>query len=178
MSSSGDLSVAHTPSISHQDLQSALAAMHALRSLTGDNGHARVILLTYVLLLEILVTTGTWDQVADALAEAETALGLSYVPVVNSRAKSQTPGQPSTNPSLPSPAQPTTFITFTDPLESCLAIHTLVLGILWFTHVGQAGEAAPRLSHLRVLLNESAACAVKLGIVEVRPALCVDCLGS
>jgi hypothetical protein len=116
-----------------------------------------------------LTSTGTLDQVADALAEAETALGLSYMPVVNSRAKSQTPGQSSIHlrPHLRSPRR-----SPSSPIR--LAIHTLVLGVLWFTHVGQAGEAALRLSHLRAKVPRAPSSWVSSRFVPS----CVDCLGS
>ena len=148
-----------------QDLQSALAAIGELQHLAIKNAHPQVILLTHVIRLRTLISTESWDQVSQTLANAEQALGLSYLSIAKLTTK-PSPEKSTPVPSTP-PTRPKTFITFTDPFEFSMAIHTLLLGILWFTHAGLAVEAGPRLSHLHALLDEGAANANNDGTVEV-----------
>jgi hypothetical protein len=167
----------------------ALAALDILRNLALKNAHLQVVLLTHVLELYILVSTGIWDQVPQALGKAEEVLGLSYVPLEKSRSKPRIPAGVTpassyasftaeasaslTNPGS-TPVPQATFLTFADPFEYSMAIHTLILGVVWYTYAGIAAEADPRLSHLHALLDEDDLTRRnKAGVIEVYPTLSV-----
>jgi hypothetical protein len=157
--------VVHTPSI-YQDIQSSV---HAFRSLARENGHARDILLTYVLRSKFN-------------SDGYAGPGRRCAGRGRNRARSQLcarrqfKGEESDArtavhqpfalrcPHLRSPRR-----SSPSPIRLNL-VWPYIRGVLWFTHMGQAGEAAPSAC-------EGAACAVKLGTVEVRSILCADYLG-
>lgn len=60
------------------------------------------------------------------------------------------------------------FIFFEDPFEAAMAVHTLIMSVIYYTYVGVASEAAPRLSHLHALLDSSVLDKFPDGIVQVR----------
>ena len=95
-----------------------------------------------------------WAEVPDALNAAEQALGLSY--------------QPSTTPKPRKPGEQEEFISFEDSFEAAMAVHVLMMSVVFFTHVGNAEEASPRLSHLHALMDSGVLEKFPDGIVEVR----------
>ena len=94
-----------------------------------------------------------WDAVEDALSFAESILGLSF------------------NDSSPSPKGKeianNDFIHFDDAFEAAMAIHTLQLGVVYYTHVGKARAATPRLHHLHALLDSDSLNHFATGTLEV-----------
>lgn len=59
--------------------------------------------------------------------------------------------------------------SFPDQFEASMALHVLVIGIVFHTYVGSAGDVSPRLTHMYALLDEGVykqgeGC----GVVEVR----------
>ena len=62
---------------------------------------------------------------------------------------------------------PTTFIMFEDPCEAAMAVHLLMLAVVYYTHVGEAAEVSPRLSHLHALLDSEVLEKFPEGYVEV-----------
>ncbi|THV03684.1 hypothetical protein K435DRAFT_851631 [Dendrothele bispora CBS 962.96] len=72
---SGLLSPAPAPP---KDIRTALTAIQAMQNLALKNDHTQVILLTRMIRLRILVSTGIWEQVSDALVEVEEMLGLFW----------------------------------------------------------------------------------------------------
>ena len=111
-------------------------------------------LFSRVLRLRILVAASMWAEVPEALNAAEQALGLSY--------------QPSTTPKPRKPGEQEEFISFEDSFEAAMAVHVLMMSVVFFTHVGNAEEASPRLSHLHALMDSGVLEKFPDGIVEVR----------
>ena len=103
-----------------------------------------------------------WSDVAKALQHVEAALGLSYEPAITTKQKPQD-GAPSTanNKRMES------FIFFEDSFESAMVVHTLMMSVVYFTHICNHAEASPRLSHLHALLDSGALDKFPEGIVEV-----------
>lgn len=136
-----------------QDTNAALSAVQEMEQLSLKLGHVRVTLLSHVLRLRILVTAGMWQQVADTIPKVEMVLGLSYDP--STTPKPNQPGVQQPDASI-TPKEEATFIYYDDPFEAAMALHTLMIIVVYFTHVGSAADAAPRLSHLHALLDSGA----------------------
>lgn len=103
-----------------------------------------------------------WKEVLSASRIAEQALGLSYEPTTAP-----------TNP--PSAADDATFLDFDDPFECTMALHTLIIGIVYYTHMGASAESSPRLSHLHALLDAGALTKMPEGVVPVCAFILVKC---
>lgn len=172
--SSHQRSLTSTPQPSAQDVHAALAAVQELEEKATKQKHNQVALLARVLRTRMLVAASMWADVQDAIQLAEAALGLSYEPA--STPKPRKPLQPSqgngatdagarqaTQP--PPPEQ--TFIMFEDPFEAAMAVHLLMLSIVYYTHVGEAAQVSPRLSHLHALLDSEVLNTFPDGYVEV-----------
>ena len=101
-----------------------------------------MVLLTHVLRLRILVDAAMWDNVEDSLSLAESALGLIYEDAPPPSSSKEERGGEKEN-----------CIVFENAFEASMAVHTLILGVVYYTHVGQASKASPRLSHLHGLLD-------------------------
>ncbi|KAL6307835.1 hypothetical protein BKA93DRAFT_727071 [Sparassis latifolia] len=146
----------HSPNA--QDVYAALAAVRDLEALAGTHGHKPVALLAHVLRLRILIAAEHWEDIPDALERCEAVLGLSYSPAVTprSRKSSEEPQKPEA-----------TFIAFEDPFEAAMVVHILMMAVVFFTHVGNAAEASPRLSHLHALLDSGALDKFPDGTVEI-----------
>lgn len=110
-------------------------------------------LLSRVLRLRILMAASMWADIPNALKAAEQALGLSY--------------QPSSTPKPRKPEEQEEYIAFEDSFEAAMAVHLLMMSIVFFTHVGNAEEASPRLSHLHALMDSGVLEKFPDGIVEV-----------
>lgn len=115
----------------------------------------RVTLLAKALRLRILAGAEDWTRAGAALAECEAALGLEY--------DSSPPARNRQVPLTPPRAQP----VFEEAFEAAMAIQVLLLGVMYWTHVGVAAEAAPRLAHLHAALDGGALDKFKDGTVEV-----------
>ncbi|EGO18936.1 hypothetical protein SERLADRAFT_418607 [Serpula lacrymans var. lacrymans S7.9] len=158
-----------------QDIYAALDAVNALQSVAINNAHPRIVLLTHVLNLRICTAAEMWDRVQLSLSSAEGALGLSYdpaapgpIPQPQHAAALGVPTSADVTPKAAgTPAQESTFVFFEDPFEVSMALHTLMIGVTFYTHVGLALESSPRLSHLHALLDSGALERFPLGIVEV-----------
>ncbi|KAJ8085250.1 hypothetical protein PM082_004044 [Marasmius tenuissimus] len=165
-----------------QDARSALTAIQNMQNLAVKSSHTQVDLLTRVLRLRLLVSAGQWDQVEEALTSAEEYLGIDYPneklqPNTPSRlalrvADLNTPQRTAASPSTlkpcdgsgQSPSTPTAFggpeatntaphKTFSDPFSTSMAIHTLIIGVVFYTYVGRAVDSSTRLSHLHSILD-------------------------
>jgi hypothetical protein len=60
-----------------------------------------------------------------------------------------------------------TFIAFSVPFEGLAAMHVLLLGIVYYTHVGEAEGASVRLKHLHALLDSGAGAQFADGVAQV-----------
>ncbi|TDL19376.1 hypothetical protein BD410DRAFT_752259 [Rickenella mellea] len=150
-------SIAHALALSPPDLPSVFSTIQDLHDLSRRLADPRVTLLTHVIRLRTLVDAGMWEGVAASLQLAESVLGLSY----------------DTNTYIP-PAQrkekekEQAFVFFEDALEAAMAIHVLVLGVVYFTHTGASKDASPRLSHLHALLDSDALNLFADGTVDIK----------
>lgn len=134
------------------------------------HGHTRVTLFARVLRLRILLAVNRWPDVAGAVQRAEAALGLSYEPATTPR-----PRAPNGQDVKP-PRQEECFIFFDDAFEAAMAVHTLIMSVVYFTHVGSAAEVGPRLSHFHALLDSGVLDKFPQGTIEV--CFFVPCFSS
>ncbi|KAI0789374.1 hypothetical protein C8Q75DRAFT_157646 [Abortiporus biennis] len=163
-----------------QDIQSALQTVQDFDAAATKNGHSKISLLTHVLRLRILVSSNQWSDVPSAISAVENVLGLSYEPSPSASPRKQpshttntsmTSGQdtPTTKPPAQQaiPGEDTNFVTFDDPFECTMVIHTLMMSTIYYTFMGKYSEASPRLSHLHALLDSGASELFTDGVVQV-----------
>ncbi|KAI0370118.1 hypothetical protein BV20DRAFT_944899 [Pilatotrama ljubarskyi] len=158
-----------SPQPTPQDVHAALAVVQDLEDHATAQKHKHVALLARVLRIRILVAAGLWKDVREVMQGAETALGLSYeaasTPKPRKPPPSQAMGDAQTQQQPPAPEQ--TFIMFEDAFEAAMAVHLLMLAIVYFTHTGEAAEVSPRLSHLHSLLDSDVLEKFPEGNVEI-----------
>lgn len=128
---------------------------HALK-----HKHPQIALLSYILRLRVLVSANMWSEVPEAIQLVESALGLSYEPIFTPKARK--PTSPGTQHEGEA-----TFIMFENPFEAALAIHLLMMSVAYFTHIGSASEASPRLTHLHALLDSGVLDLFPDGLIQV-----------
>ena len=149
--------------LSLDGFHAALTLVDKLRDSSSQHQHFRVTLLSRVLRLRILILGGFWSDTGLASRTAEDALGLRYNTV--------------STPVSTAPTVSPTYIDFEDRFECAMALHTLVLGIVYYTHAGISSESSTRLSHLHALLDAKALECLGDGDIEVRydylPRLCI-----
>ncbi|KAI0352218.1 hypothetical protein OH77DRAFT_1485975 [Trametes cingulata] len=158
-----------SPQPSPQDVYAALAVVQDMEDHAIAQKHKHVALLARVLRIRILVAANIWKDVRAATQSAETALGLSYegasTPKPRKPPPSQVDGGAQTQQPPPAPEQ--TFIMFEDAFEAAMAVHLLMLSIVYYTHTGEAAEVSPRLSHLHSLLDSDVLEKFPEGNVEI-----------
>lgn len=162
-----------------------MSAIQTMQNLASKSGHTRVVLLTRVLRLRQLVSSGVWDQVNEALTEAEEALGMEFSseidassqqpagisprkglritdmntvhmnppsPIKNTTQKTAEVAQSSPHVSAAGPSE-SSFKMYDAYFEKSMALHTLIIGVVFYTYVGRVTDASQRLSHLHALLD-------------------------
>ena len=149
-----------------QDIQAALSAIHDMEAYSVQCQHPRITLLAQVLRLRILVAASMWQDIQSSIEQIENSLGLSYNPSTTPK-----PQQAAASTTREEARDNSTFIFFESPLEAAMAVHYLMMAVIYFTHTGSAAEAAPRLSHLHALLDTEVLTKFPDGTVEVRPFL-------
>ncbi|KZT02078.1 uncharacterized protein LAESUDRAFT_662657 [Laetiporus sulphureus 93-53] len=152
------------PSRSPQDIHAALNILEELETTSKKNEYKRVALLARVLRLRILVAASLWADVPTALKRAEEALGLSYEPKTTPKPHKV---QFSTGAEGSTDSVEATFISFDSAFESAMVVHLLMMSVVYYTHIGDAPEASPRLSHLHSLLDSGALDKFPSGVVEL-----------
>ncbi|KAJ6544356.1 hypothetical protein B0H19DRAFT_1170438 [Mycena capillaripes] len=90
-----------------------LAALRSALSPLLSAPHANVALLARVIELRALIALGRWTEVSDALQRAEGAVEITI-------------------PAPASDAEPPLYTT--SPFHAALAVHVLVLGVVWFAY--------------------------------------------
>ncbi|KAJ3557467.1 hypothetical protein NM688_g1462 [Phlebia brevispora] len=160
---------------SPQDIHAALASVTDIQTMAHAQGHSRIILLSHVLRLRILVAANMWGEVAATIQHAEVGLGLSYEPATTPRPRTHAAApvgkenvRAPQEQEKPRAEERDEFISYEDSFEAAMAVHTLMMSIIYFTHVGAAAEAAPRLSHLHALLDSGALDKFPDGVVEAK----------
>ncbi|OSD01133.1 hypothetical protein PYCCODRAFT_1468829 [Trametes coccinea BRFM310] len=153
-----------SPQPSLQDVHAALAVAQEIEDRAVSEKHNHVAILARVLRARILVAAGMWIDVCEALQRAEAALGLSYEPASTPKPRKPAKGDPQTQQPPPMPEQ---FIMFENPFEAAMAVHLLMLSIVYHTQSGKAAEVSPRLSHLHALLDSDVLDKFPEGHVEI-----------
>ncbi|KAI0937484.1 hypothetical protein AcV5_005386 [Taiwanofungus camphoratus] len=152
------------PSQGPQDIHSALSAVSDLEALSRAHGHKHVTLLAHVLHLRILVAASMWADVPAAIRCTEAALGLSYEPTSTPKLSNTRQSSGVENAAL---EPEVTFVEFEDAFEAAMAVHMLIMAVVFYTHVGSAVDTSPRLSHLHALLDSGALDKFSDGVVEI-----------
>lgn len=159
-----------SPQPSAQDVYAALSVVQELEDRAVVDTHKQVALLARVLRLRILVAAGMWADVCAAIQKGEAALGLSYEAASTPKPRKPPPSQgkeaTQTQQQRP-PAPEQMFIMFEDAFEAAMAVHLLMLSIVYYTHAGDAAEVSPRLSHLHALLDSDVLDRFPDGAIEV-----------
>ncbi|KAK0209314.1 hypothetical protein DFS33DRAFT_1498375, partial [Desarmillaria ectypa] len=163
---------------SPKETRAPLSAIQALADLADKNQHFSVKLYALVLKLRTLVSSNLWESVDDALCSAEEALGIEC-PSGQSSAVigkqvlasiSNTP-QSQEGPIAGSPKQPSTptppVPKFANKLTEIMAIHTLIIGVVFHTFVGNFARANTRLTLLHVLMDSGVLMTSGSGVVEI-----------
>ncbi|KAG7100224.1 hypothetical protein E1B28_001999 [Marasmius oreades] len=164
-----------------QDTRAVLTAIQNMQNIAIKSNHSHVTLLTRVLRLRLLMSSGQLVQVEEALSSAEEGLGIEY-PAERSQKQPDSPSRgglrvadintshlPSLSPfklnrlnenhSLSSSADKASvqavpsYKTFSDPFSTSMALHTLIIGVVFYTYAGSAVDSSQRLSHLHALLD-------------------------
>ncbi|KAF7331392.1 hypothetical protein MKEN_00017200 [Mycena kentingensis (nom. inval.)] len=98
-----------------------LVAFRAAMAPLFDAPHATVALLARVIELRAFVALGRWPEVPAALERTEAALGMSF----------------------PMPEGAPTAVYMSSPFYAVVAVHVLILGIVWYSYSAAAGAGAP-----------------------------------
>ncbi|KXN87809.1 hypothetical protein AN958_08125 [Leucoagaricus sp. SymC.cos] len=130
----------------------SLGAISDLHEYSTKRGDQAIIQLACVLRLRALMRAGLWSDVAEGLTTAESVLemGDTLKPIL--------PSPPSASSSK-SPS----WSTF----EYALIVHTLILGVIFHTYVGDSSLVNPRLKWLYELLDVQLQRFPKTGIFEI-----------
>ncbi|KAF9040454.1 hypothetical protein BDZ89DRAFT_347994 [Hymenopellis radicata] len=162
-----------TKGLTAKDTQAALSAIQAFVSHAENAQHHGVKLFGLLIRLRLLISSGLWDRVGDALTLAEEALGFDFtdsgkgtdksilVPISN--APQQTSENSTSSPSKTLPTLP----HFPDKLSEVMAIHILIVGVVFYTYVGNAASTAPRLTQLHMLMDSGSWKDTESGVVEI-----------
>lgn len=145
-------SISHSISHAPPDYNLALSTLDVIFGAADRLGDLSIKLLTHILKLRICFDAVLWDDVGPSLSYAEGALGLSY--------------DDDTDTSAAPPAEKT-FLSFEDPFEASMAVHALIMSVVYYTHVGDARSASKRLAHLHALLDSDALKLFRTGSIEV-----------
>ncbi|KAJ3562231.1 hypothetical protein NP233_g9703 [Leucocoprinus birnbaumii] len=146
----------------------SLGAISDLHDCATQRGDQAVIELASVLRLRALMRAGLWSDVGESLDAAESGLDMeetlrSYSEEKGKAAEKE--AQSSTH-TLPSPPSSTTKPS-RSLFEYTLIVHTLILGIIYYTYVGDSSLANPRLKWLHELLDTHSHRFPKSGIFEI-----------
>ncbi|KZS93486.1 hypothetical protein SISNIDRAFT_485730 [Sistotremastrum niveocremeum HHB9708] len=133
------------------DIPQALQSTATLSELAVKLKDQPILLLSNVIRLRILMKGEQWTDVPESLQQVETLLRFEVDPALPN----------STN------AQGVAFRTFETSFDAAMAVHTLMLGIVYYTQIGNSIEASKRLAHLHFLLDSGLLEAFPQGLVSV-----------
>jgi hypothetical protein len=132
-----------------------------LQEVALHNKHPDVVSLTMVLDLRELLHAGIWSTLLVALKKTEDHLNLSSTLECDGSSSPPTAGSPAT-------VKSTVPCLGSTKLQTVLMVYTLVIGILFFTYVGDSANAQTRLKKLHEMLDGGAIDAFgESGIVKV-----------
>ncbi|TFK32119.1 hypothetical protein BDQ12DRAFT_617655 [Crucibulum laeve] len=134
--------IANITSASDIDLK-VLSAIQELENAATRRGHQAVANFAAILRLRILVQSGKWERVGEALKEVEGQMELGL----------------DTNEAMPRPQS---------DIETVLLVHVLITAVIFHTYAGDATQASSRLKRLHELLDGGALDAFgPSGIVQI-----------
>ncbi len=165
-----------TKGLTAKDTQAALSAIQSFVAHAEMAQHHGVKLFGLLIRLRLLISSGLWDRVEDALTLAEEALGFDFtsdkdkgtdksilVSISNAPAHEQ-----ASNNAMPSPSKTLPSLPhFPDKLSEVMAIHILIVGVVFYTYVGNAASTAPRLTQLHMLMDSGSWKDTENGVVEI-----------
>ena len=142
----------------------SLGAIDDLHDYASRRGDKVVIQIASVLRLRTVLRAGLWCDVGECVDTAEDVLDMEETlrGFSEDKGKAFEKAGQLTLPSSPSSTQTSRSI-----FEYALIVHTLILGIIFHTYVGNSALANPRLKWLHELLDTHFHQFPKTGIFEV-----------
>ncbi|KAK0491786.1 hypothetical protein EDD18DRAFT_540287 [Armillaria luteobubalina] len=166
---------------SPKEMKAPLSAIQVLADLADKNRHSSLKTYALVLKLRALVSLNLWESIDDALREAEEALGIDCTSrqacgemdpgkqVLSSIANTPRSQEGPTvgTPKQPSTPTPPPMPKFGDKSAEIMAIHTLIIGVVFHTFVGNFTRASTRLTLLHMLMDSGLLITSGSGVVEI-----------
>ncbi|KAK0479523.1 hypothetical protein IW261DRAFT_1564172 [Armillaria novae-zelandiae] len=166
---------------SPKETKAPFSAIQALSELADKNRHSSVKSYALFLKLRTLVSSNLWESVDDALREAEESLGIDCTsrqacgemePAKQVLSSIANTPRSQDGPTLGTPKQlstptPPPMPKFADKLAEIMAIHTLIIGVVFHTFVGNFTRASTRLTLLHVLMDSGLLITSGSGVVEI-----------
>ena len=135
-------------------------AIGDLQEVALRNSHPDIVSLTMVLELRDLLQGGIWTTLLEVLKKTEDHLNISSTLECEGSSSPPAAGSPAVKSTAP-------CLGLTN-LQTVLMVYTLVIGILFFTYVGDSTSAQSRLKKLHEMLDGGAIDAFgESGIVKV-----------
>ncbi|KAF5332751.1 hypothetical protein D9611_005428 [Ephemerocybe angulata] len=133
----------------------SLKAIETMHELASAKGHRDIVKLAAILRLQTLVQMGMWDAVQEALCEAEVLLALP-----------QDSGKEKDSKVL---AECAVAIAREERLvhESAFLVYVLVLGVVFYTHTGNASSVDARTKVLHEMLDGGVLERFGSGVVQI-----------
>ena len=145
---------------SHTSLK-VFNAIGGLQEVALRNNHLDIVSLTMVLELRELLQGGIWTRLFEVLRKTEDDLNISSTLECENSSSPPTAGSPATVKNIATCLELTNF-------QTVLMVYTLVIGILFFTYVGDSANAQSRMKKLHEMLDGGALSAFgESGIVKV-----------
>lgn len=136
-----------------------------LEDLSIKNEHSQITTVSHLLRLKILVSYGIWAQVDTALQAAEDSLGLIFEPDEREDAGQQQQQDPVAT--SPTSRKQREYKTFPGAFDAAMAVHILMIGVIFHAHSGSEYDMSVRLGHLHFLMDRGDFKGGGNGIVEV-----------
>ncbi|KAF8890107.1 hypothetical protein BD779DRAFT_1671467 [Infundibulicybe gibba] len=144
----------HIHTSDHSNAVACAVRLHTTALAQGWTDEA--ILLAQVVHLRVLVHFGVWEDVDGILQQVEGALGMEFESQKNSNADdAETGSQVTVQTPVGLGAQKIT-VEGLGTVKTMLAIHTLLLGVVYHTYAGSAEKTNTRLKLLHELLDGGA----------------------
>ncbi|KAF5352678.1 hypothetical protein D9756_006286 [Leucocoprinus leucothites] len=146
------------------NIMRSLGVISDLHECASERGDQAVIQLASVLRLRALMCAGLWSDVEESMDATESVLDMQETLKSHEDDKGKTQEQGLAK-ALPSP--PSSTKSSRSTFEYALIVHTLILGIIFHTYVGDSSLANPRLKWLHELLDTHLSRFPKTGIFEI-----------
>ncbi|TEB28133.1 hypothetical protein FA13DRAFT_1690790 [Coprinellus micaceus] len=150
----------------------SLKAIRDMNDVAVGRGDESIVKLAAVLRLHTLVQMGSWDTVLEALSDAESLLSFPS----SSSSPSSFPSTPADSTKHTSPAPPTQVLSESAAVfahaprpthDTAFLVYTLVLGIVYYTYVGETPSVEARTKVLHEVLDGGGLDGFGWGSVEI-----------